>query len=194
MKKCFFSILPALLIVFVPVTASAHIVASNDLTSGFTHPLFGIDHLLAMVAVGVLSMLLGIARVWQLPAIFVGFMILGGITGINALPIIGVEQSIALSVIFFGLLIARSQHMPYVLALCTTALFGFMHGYAHGAEMPIVAQPVFFSFGFVLSTLLLHISGVLIGKMSLRSQITHTILRLGGGGMTIAGMLFLFAL
>lgn len=174
----------------LPFAASAHIVAGHGFLSGLIHPLLGLDHMLAMLAVGVLSTMLGI-KIWKLPALFVGGMILGGISGINHVALIGVEQLIALSVLVLGALVARSKKIPETAAVSAVVFFGFMHGYAHGAEMPIVAQPTLFALGFIISTAILHIVGVLVGKSASRSAFAHQLVRLSGAAMALVGVFFL---
>ena len=125
------------------------------------HPLSGLDHLLAMIAVGMVSVVLGGAAVWRVPAIFLLAMLVGAAAGYEAWRIPNVEFGIALSVLLLGLAVALPslrgwQHVVFG----GVAAFGFCHGHAHGLELPEAVAPLQFSFGFLLTSLFLHICGL----------------------------------
>lgn len=192
MKKL--SILLGLSILLLPSTALAHNIGGSGILSGLSHPLFGLDHLLAMVAVGVISTQIGKKAVWKVPATFVAFMIIGGFLAISGLPLPGVEAGIALSVLILGVAIALRKTTPTTLAMLFVGLFAIFHGHAHGSEMPLIANAGLYALGFVSSTALLHISGVLIGHFAKKTQVTQGILRFAGAGVGLMGFLFLFSL
>jgi urease accessory protein len=186
---------PLLLIGFLtfllPQAVFAHNIGGTGMLSGITHPLFGLDHLLAMVAVGVISTQLGGKAVWKVPATFVGFMIVGGLLSILGLQMPAVEMGIALSVLVLGAVIAFSSKIPNIGAFGMIALFAIFHGHAHGSEMPVIANFALYAIGFVASTTLLHVSGVLIGHFAKKTQITQYLLRFAGAGVGVMGLMFL---
>lgn len=186
--------LPLLLALSVlPSLALAH--AQNDgegFMAGFTHPVFGFDHLLAMVSVGILSSQLGGSCIWRVPTVFVASMVVGGMLGILQLPLPLGELGIAVSVIVLGLAIVRATketnpHLPYLFV----GIFGIFHGHAHGLEMPGSASPAFYTLGFLTSTSLLHICGVIIGEISIRREKLYRALRYSGAVMSGIGVTFL---
>lgn len=183
----------ALLFVF-PQPASAHLIGGNGIVSGLTHPLFGLDHLLAMVAVGIISVQIGGKAIWQVPTAFVLFMIVGGVFGISGMAMPFTETGIALSVLLLGAAIALSRKIALSFAVLSVALFAVFHGHAHGEEMPIIAHPALYALGFVASTTLLHISGVLIGHYAKRTQLSLKLLKYSGVAVSLFGIYFLFGI
>lgn len=147
-----------------PAQAQQHLIAGG-LAAGFLHPVLGFDHLLAMVAVGLLSVQLGGRAIWSVPTAFVAFLGLGGLLGVLGIALPQVEGAIALSVFALGLAIALSVAMPVPLAMIVVGMFAIFHGHAHGAEIPNLAQPAAFVAGFMLASALLHASGVAIGLL-----------------------------
>lgn len=190
-KLLFLVIVSALLL---PFAASAHLIGGNGLASGVTHPLSGLDHLLAMVAVGIISTQIGGKAIWKLPVTFITFMLIGGTLAIVGIHLPGVQQVIALSVLALGVMIAVSKKMPIEWAIACVALFAVFHGHSHGEEMPLIAHPVIYAMGFVLSTAVLHITGVLIGHYAAKNRIAFTALRYAGAVMGLAGIGFLVGL
>jgi len=193
MKKSlkFTLFLIAIFTFLLPQAAFAHNIGGSGVLSGVTHPLFGLDHLLAMVAVGVISTQLGGKAVWRVPATFVGFMIVGGLLAILGLQMPAVEIGIALSVLVLGVAIAFSSKIPNMAAFVMVALFAVFHGHAHGEEMPLIANFALYAAGFVASTTALHVSGVLIGHYAKKTQITQYLLRFAGAGVGVMGLIFL---
>ncbi len=164
----------------------------DGIWGGLIHPFTGLDHLLAMVAVGVLAAVVADRRVaWATPAAFVGGMVVGGVAGLAGLASGAVETAIALSVVVLGGLIAATAvpslrtgaWMP-VVALG----FGAVHGLAHGAEVPASAAPAGYVAGFVLATIGLHLSGVLLGSTVGRHALVRTVL---AGAVSCAGVAML---
>jgi len=131
--------------------------------SGFTHPIFGFDHLLAMLAVGIWGAQIGGKAVWELPVLFPIIMAFGGVLGASGLTIPFVEVVIAGSVVCLGLAIAFSADPPEWLSIGLVGLFAIFHGYAHGLELPKAADPVSYGIGFVTATGLIHLIGIGFG-------------------------------
>lgn len=146
----------------VPAAAHAHTFGAHDagFVHGFSHPLGGLDHLLAMVAVGLWAAQRGGKALWALPAAFVGAMIGGGLLGVAGIDLPAVELGIALSVVALGGLIALQSRLPLLASVGMVALFALFHGHAHGVEMPEAAAPLLYGAGFALATALLHGAGV----------------------------------
>lgn len=150
---------------FIPLQAFAHTGhgAASGLLHGFVHPVAGLDHLLAMVLVGMLGFQLGGRALFALPVSFVALMAAGGALGMAGVNILFVETGIALSIIVFGLAIAFRAKAPVLAAMALTGLFAVFHGHAHGAEMPADASGFAYGLGFVLATALLHAAGAGFG-------------------------------
>jgi len=148
--------------------ASAH--GGGDIAGGFAggfgHPLFGPDHVAAMVAVGLWGAMLGPPAIWLLPVAFPLVMAFGGILGIVAVPMPRVEVGIAISAIVLGLMIALAVRAPLVVALAVVSAFAILHGHAHGSELPPGADAIAFSAGFVIATGLLHVGGISLGLVT----------------------------
>lgn len=161
--------------------------AIGGLISGFLHPITGFDHLLAMVAVGIWGATLGRPLVWALPVAFPLLMVVGGVLGITGVPLPYVESGIAVSVVVLGLAIAVAWRAPVAVALAIVAAFGVFHGYAHGKELPEAASPAGYVAGFVLSTGLLHLTGIALGMVKSLPKGTQ-MLRASGGLIAAAGV------
>lgn len=144
----------------------------SGLVAGLTHPFLGLDHLLAMLAVGLWAAqnskcnVGGGCRVWLLPATFMTMLAAGAGIAMQwqSLPL--VEPGIAASVLALGLLIALSLRLPVLLSVAAAALFGLMHGYAHGLELPESAAPSAYALGFLAATATLHLTGVTAGILT----------------------------
>ncbi len=162
--------------------------------SGFTHPLFGWDHVVAMVAVGLWGAFLGRPAIWVLPIVFPLIMVVGGILGILGIEIPAVETGIAASAVVLGLLVALTIRLPIYVAMVVVAVFAIFHGHAHGTELPTAANPITYAIGFVIATGLLHLFGILFGELS-RWQVGRYAVQAGGlvialvGGAFLAGVL-----
>ena len=153
----------AALLVFVPLTALAH--PGHDLAgaaAGFAHPFLGLDHLLAMVAVGLWAGRLGGEARWQLPAAFLLAMAAGAGGGLRGLRLPGLETGIAASVVALGLLAAVALRFAAVLRLALVAGFALLHGLAHGAELPAQAGALTYVLAFLAATALLHALGLVL--------------------------------
>ncbi len=175
----------------VPYAASAHLIGGKGIVSGITHPLLGIDHMLAMIAVGVISIQLGGRAIYLIPATFVSFMVLGGIIAMLGIILPSVEAGIALSVLFLGILVALQGKFPRKWAIFFVALFAIFHGHAHGEEMPLIASPALYAAGFILSTAMLHITGILSGIYASKKELGVKILKAAGMAMGVLGIFLL---
>lgn len=150
--------------IFFPSAVYAHqIVGDGGFMSGLKHPVLGFDHLLAMLSVGILSAQMGGKAIWTVPSTFVFVMLIGGIIGLKGIGLISVELGIAFSVLALGLAIAIEKKLSPLLAMAFVGFFALFHGYAHGSEMPYLADPIFYACGFILGTAAIHIMGVLVG-------------------------------
>jgi urease accessory protein len=167
--------------------------AGSGFVAGFLHPVTGIDHLLAMLAVGMWGAQLGMPALWVLPVAFPLVMAFGGVLGILGVPFPAVEPAIVLSVLLLGLAIAVGRRPPLALAASLVALFAIFHGYAHGRELPQQASVIGFSAGFVLATGCIHLTGIAIGFVT---KLPHGAawLRAGGGAIAMAGVLLAWRL
>ncbi|WCT74447.1 HupE/UreJ family protein [Sphingomonas naphthae] len=186
-------IIAALALVLLAGPASAHLDESltGGFLAGFHHPLSGPDHLLAMVAVGIWGAFLGRPLVVLLPVIFPTVMAFGGALGMAGVPMPPVEIGIALSVLLLGGAIAFAWRAPVWIAVTLVAIFAIFHGYAHGAELPSIADPIAFSLGFVLATGLLHVAGILLGLLNDRPG-GEIATRVVGGLIAATGVYFLY--
>ncbi len=143
---------------------------TSGFSAGLLHPFSGLDHLLAMVAVGLWAAQGGDRKIWLLPAAFMTMLAIGAVTAMHwqSLPL--VEAGIATSVLALGLLVALSLQLPVAPSMAVTALFGFMHGYAHGLELPLSASPAAYALGFLAATATLHLGGIAAGIATHRSH------------------------
>ena len=172
--------------------AFAHTTAgqSQGFVNGFLHPLSGLDHVLAMVAVGIWGAQLKRPAIWVLPVAFPMVMALGGALGVRGVPIPGVEVGVALSAVVLGIVIAMELRPPLWAAGIIVSLFAIFHGHAHGTELPQAASPLAYALGFVLATGLLHLCGILIGLIELWPA-GEKVLRTAGGFIAAIGMILL---
>lgn len=146
-----------------PAFAHTETGVAGGFISGFEHPVFGIDHLVAMVAVGLWGAQLGSPAIWVLPIAFPAVMAIGGLLGVLGIPLPMVEMLIAGSAVVLGLMVAFATRPPLVIAAAIVAAFAIFHGHAHGAELPEAANRLAYGVGFVLATGLLHLCGIIIG-------------------------------
>ncbi len=134
--------------------------AAGGFASGFAHPFGGLDHVVAMVAVGLWGAFLGMPAVWLLPVVFPLVMAFGGVLGVAGVPVPSVEIGIALSAVVLGLMVALAQRPPLWVAALLVGAFAIFHGHAHGTELPGTASALAYSAGFVIATGLLHLAGI----------------------------------
>lgn len=175
-----------------PMVALAHTEGSVEgFLSGISHPVFGLDHFLAMLSVGVVSAQLGGRQIYIVPSIFVLSMICGAIIGWNGREWPFGEQGIALSVVVLGAAIVRVNGHGSRIVAAVTAFFGVLHGHAHGLEMPRAADPVYYAAGFVIGTAAIHLLGVAIGHWLSRRESSLYWLRHMGSAICGVGLLIL---
>jgi urease accessory protein len=176
-------------------TAFAHTIPgqAHGFVTGFLHPLSGLDHILAMVAVGIWGSQLGRPAIWVLPVAFPLVMSFGGVLGVRGVPIPGVEIGVAASALVLGVMIALSARPPLWIAALIVGAFAIFHGHAHGTELPKAASPLTFALGFVLATGLLHVCGILIGLINFWPSGTR-VLRAAGGVIAVVGGFLLIGL
>jgi urease accessory protein len=175
--------------------ASAHTGASvtHDLAHGFLHPLGGLDHVLAMVAVGLYAAQLGGRSLWLLPAAFIAAMVAGGAVGYAGVPVPMVEQGIGVSVIALGLAIAFGVRLPTTAATLLVALFALVHGHAHGSEGAELPSFLAYAAGFVAATGVLHSAGIAAGLAldQLGTVPAAVLMRAAGAAGALAGVVIL---
>jgi urease accessory protein len=157
-------VLSVLLATASPALAHVGISDASHLSSGFLHPLRGLDHILAMIAVGLYACQLGGRNIWLVPLAFGATMIFGGLLGYVGFPLPYVEHGIGISIVIIGLAIASGVKLPTAAATTLVGLFAAFHGHAHGTEgagLGVSFLP--YAAGFVVATALLHCFGVAIG-------------------------------
>ena len=172
--------------------ASAHEATgiAGGFFSGFMHPVLGLDHVVAMVAVGLWGAFLGTPAIWILPVVFPLVMAMGGALGVLGVPIPAVETGIASSAVVLGIMVAMAARPPIWVAAVIVGVFAIFHGHAHGTELPSAANPLAYSLGFVISTGLLHIAGIAFGLLT-RWPAGRVAVRAGGGLIALSGIGFL---
>ena len=178
----------------LPDLAFAHtgIGTTAAFDAGITHPFSGIDHMLAMVAVGLWAGLRGGRALWLWPACFVGAMVGGGVLGIEGVPLPFVEQGIIASIVLLGLAVALAASAPLAVGATLIAAAGIMHGHAHGAEIPADANGLHYALGFVIATSLLHAGGVAVTMLAVRYG-RPIVIRAAGVLTAVAGLALAFA-
>ncbi|MFZ6871249.1 HupE/UreJ family protein [Undibacterium sp. Di27W] len=176
--------------------AFAHVSATHGVhgfEAGFLHPLLGVDHLLAMLAIGIWAAQHKGKAFWILPLVFPLAMMAGAWLGIQGVQIPGVEGGIAVSVLILGLLIAAAIKLPLLISAVLVSLFALAHGYAHGIEIAAGASAIWFVVGFVFSTALLHASG-LLAALSVNRFLSEKMNRVAGAAIAMTGLFFVAAL
>ncbi len=183
----------SLVLAVVPVAALAHEEAGQaaGFLAGLAHPVSGLDHVLAMIAVGLWGAVLGLPAIWVLPVAFPLVMAVGGLMGLLGLPLPGVEVGIAVSAIVLGTMVLAEVRPPLWLAAAMVAFFAVFHGHAHGRELPEGTSALLYSLGFVVATGVLHAVGILIG-VAHRWAAGRQIVRVAGGAVALAGLFFLW--
>lgn len=192
MKSIFKSGVLALAAAALPAVAYAHtgVGETAGFVHGFSHPISGLDHILAMIMVGVLAFQLGGRAVWAVPTTFVLVMALGGALGIAGINVPFVEIGIALSVIVLGAIVALNIRASTAVAMGIVGLFAIFHGHAHGAEMPENAGGVAYAAGFMIATALLHMAGLGLGFLIARfgERQGAFVIRTAGSLAAVAGV------
>jgi urease accessory protein len=176
----------------LPVVAFAHPGHDESgLIAGLTHPLTGMDHLLAMFAVGLWAAQQKRQARWLLPVTFVGAMLLGGMLGFDGVAMPYLESAIAASVLALGLLVAAAASPPVAMILVMIGLFGLVHGLAHGLELPAMNSQAGYAAGFVMATSALHAAGYACARWTplAGAAVTRTLgmISAGAGALMLAG-------
>jgi urease accessory protein len=178
----------AIFLLLTSIGAQAHIL-SNDVHgfgSGFAHPLHGLDHILAMVAVGLWAGQLGGRARWLVPASFVVVMAFGGTLAMAGLRVPYTEEGILLSVLVLGILITVAARFPLSASMAIVGVFAFFHGHSHGMEMPASVVGYAYGAGFILATVLLHAVG--IGLAYAVHKVRLPVVRWAGVAIAVAGI------
>jgi len=181
-----------MVLALAPAAALAHQETGQaaGFLSGLAHPVSGLDHVLAMIAVGLWGAVLGPPAIWVLPVAFPMVMALGGLMGLLGIPVPGVEIGIAVSAIVLGAMVLAEVRPSLWIAAAIVAFFAIFHGHAHGRELPEGASALLYSLGFVVATGLLHAAGIVIG-VAHRWPAGRQLVRAAGGGVALAGLFFL---
>jgi urease accessory protein len=191
MKKSFTTTLLLSALTLVPTLAHAHPGPPGHhsaMSAGLMHPLTGLDHLLAMIAVGMWASQLGGRARWAVPVTFMGVMTLGSILGMLGLRLPAVELAIFASVVLLGLLVAGAARMRLEACMAAVGFFAFFHGLAHGVEIPATANGFGYAAGFIIATGALHALGFGIAA-GMKSFAEAGWVRAAGGAIAVAGMM-----
>ena len=185
-----FFLLPLLLL---PSLAQAHPNhgLATGLAGGIAHPLTGLDHLCAMIAVGLWAAQRGGRALWAVPLAFVSMMTLGAVVGMSGHALPFVEQGIAASVLILGILIAAALRLPLAASIILVGAFALFHGFAHGAEMPATASGFAYGLGFVAATAGLHLLGIRLG-LTARKLAVEQVVRYAGVAIAVGGLHLVF--
>lgn len=176
------------LLFLLPGFAFAHtgVSEASGFMHGFHHPFSGLDHMLAMLAVGLWSVQLGNSMRWKLPAAFVVALVIGGGLGFSGLTVPYIEEGILVSVLVLGVLIACRYTLSATISMAVVGAFALFHGYAHGAEMPATIGALSYTFGFTIAAVLIISAGIIVSdylkKVNLQSwvRIAGSVIAMGG--------------
>jgi len=190
-----FPIAAATLLALVGSSAPVHAHVQTGEASGFLtgvgHPVSGLDHVVAMIAVGLWGAQLGAPALWLLPVTFPMMMALGGLVGLLGVALPGLEVGIAASAVVLGLVVMFALRPPLAVAVALVAVFAIFHGHAHGTELPPGQSALLYSMGFVVATGCLHGVGIAIGVIH-RWRWGQTLLRAVGAVVALAGIVFMW--
>lgn len=190
MKPTLFLSSAFLIVAASPAFAHSGHTEASSLVSGLMHPAIGLDHVLAMVAVGLLSTQMRGKSMLALPVIFLAMMFVGAVLATSALALPFIEQGILGSVIILGAVIAKGDRLPTTVAASLVGFFALFHGAAHFVEMPASATTLSYGAGFSVATLVLISVGSVLGLAAPRlfGKIAATTVRLAGAAVSIAGV------
>lgn len=192
MRSPFYRVAGLFLIVASLAWAHTDHGEAGGFVEGFTHPFTGLDHMLAMLAVGLWGAQLGLPAVWMLPVAFPMVMAVGGMLGMMGLAVPGVEIGVAASALALGACVLLEYRPKQIwIAAVLVGFFGVFHGNAHGTELPEGASGILYSIGFVIGTGIIHMAGVAIGVVHRWPQ-GRVALRLAGAAVGVAGGFFLW--
>ncbi len=192
-SKPWVTLLPAAVLLLMHTSAFAHVEQGQaaGFITGLQHPWSGLDHVLAMIAVGLWGAQLGNPAMWVLPVIFPMVMSLGAMMGLLGIPLPGIEIGIALSAIFLGAMVVGEVRPKPVIAAVLVGFFAIFHGHAHGTELPVGQSGMLYSMGFVIATGILHGIGITIGLIH-RWPPGRLALRCAGAFIAVMGVTFLW--
>jgi urease accessory protein len=180
----------ALVLALTPSLAFAHVGVgdTSGIAHGLMHPVGGVDHVLAMVAVGLLAAHAGGRALWLVPLSFVAMMAFGGALGMAGVALPFAEVGIGLSIIVLGIVVATRVKPPVAIAMVLVGLFAIFHGHVHGTEMPETASGLAYGAGFILATAMLHATGIVLGMLIGRER---RVTQVTGSAMALAGVAIL---
>jgi urease accessory protein len=177
-----------------PEATLSHVESGTAGDGGFVggalHPVTGLDHVAAMVAVGLWGAILGAPAIWLLPIAFPLIMAFGAVLGVMGAPLPAIDLGIAASGIVLGAMVATSARPPLTIAFALISLFAIFHGHSHGAALPDFGVPLLYAAGFVIATGLLHVCGIALGLL-VRWPAGHTAVRVTGALIVIVGFYYL---
>ncbi len=181
-------LLPLAALLIMPTLAHAHggVGEASGFLRGAGHPLGGLDHICAMIAVGLWAAQMGGRSIWAVPLAFVSVMALGGAIGMMGINLPFIEQGIILSVIMLGVFIAAAIRLPLAASIIIVGLFAICHGHAHGVEMPGTVSGFAYGAGFVLATAFLHACGIGLG-IGIQKLTTARVVRFAGAAVALCG-------
>lgn len=184
--------LPLMLLTATPAFAHLNPNEHGSFAAGFSHPLFGTDHILVMIAVGLWAWQIGQKALWIVPSAFVSTMIFGFVLALTGLQLPFVEPAILASVVTLGLLVAMAVKVPVYLSAAIVGIFALFHGFAHGGEIGLATQASYAA-GFAIATAILHGFGIAIGyglnaAFKDNTRIALIITRVLGGLTFVAGI------
>jgi urease accessory protein len=174
-----------------PAFAHAQKGEAAGFLTGFFHPISGLDHVLAMVAVGLWGAQLGAPAIWLLPVAFPMVMAVGGMLGLWGVPLPGIEYGIAASAIVLGVAVMTEARPPLAVAATLVGFFAVFHGHAHGTELPPRQSALLYSMGFVIATGCLHAAGIGIGTVH-RWSWGQSLIRVAGAVVALGGIFFMW--
>ncbi len=190
MNRSVFALSAAFALMASPVLAHTGAGSMSGLWAGFAHPMGGLDHVLAMVAVGVLAAQSGGRSLWLVPAAFVAMMVFGGALGVAGVSVPLVMLGVVGSVVLLGAVIAVGRRLPMAVAMALVGALAVFHGHAHGAEMPLTAAGLDYGAGVAAATALLHAIGIglAMGVRRAGESFAPQAIRIGGGTIAAAGV------
>ncbi|MGA7159592.1 MAG: HupE/UreJ family protein [Bacteroidota bacterium] len=184
----------SLSVLFLPSLAFFHLGVgqTSGFLNGFVHPFSGLDHICAMLAVGLWAAQRGGRAIWAVPLTFISVMTLGGILGMAGIALPFVDRGIIISVLILGVLVAASVRMPLVASTIIVGLFALLHGHSHGTEMPQTASALAYGMGFIAATALLHASGIAVALAAPKLGLNRVV-RFTGAAIALCGIYLLIA-
>jgi len=182
----------ALIASAAPAFAHLNPAEHGSFAAGFSHPLFGLDHILVMIAVGLWAAQIGGRALWVVPTAFVSMMAVGFALAVAGVGLPFVEPAILASVVALGLLVAMAVRLDTAASAAIVGVFALFHGHAHGAELGS-AGALAFSVGFILATAALHVAGIGLGIALQRLSGSGLLARILGGVTALAGAALIFS-